>query len=144
MIIKVGERDESLEYGFRETCFGICVKDNVFFVTRKGKQFSLIGGGVEKNESKEQCLEREFLEEAGLKIKSAKDLCTVDCYWLANGNYPLRSLAHFFVVDVNDEQTQPSESGCELAEVPYDQIEQILPLPYQIAAVVYYKSMLGS
>jgi hypothetical protein len=51
--IILGNKDDNLKYGFRETCFGIYIKDNKVLVTydKKHNQYSLIGGGIEENES---------------------------------------------------------------------------------------------
>lgn len=127
---------------FRETCFGICEKDGKILLTQKitNKQFSLVGGGIEEGESHEDCLNREFAEEVGCKIKSLKELCDVDCYWLAAGKYPLRSLAHFYVVDVEGEQFEPTEEGHQPMWVETDKVESLCPLPYHKEAIKYYWS----
>ena len=69
--IIIGEKLENLKYDFRETCFGIYMKDNKVLVTydKKYNQYSLIGGGIESGENYKDTLEREFLEEVGIKIK---------------------------------------------------------------------------
>ena len=69
--IRLGDKDKSLKYDFRETCFGIYKKGNQMLVTfdKKYNQYSLIGGGIEPGEKKHDTLRREFLEEVGIKIK---------------------------------------------------------------------------
>ena len=125
---------------FRETCFGICEKDGKILLTQKieKKQFSLVGGGIEDGESHEDCLNREFAEEAGRKIKSLKELCDVDCFWLAAGKYPLRSLAHFYVVDVENDQFEPAEEGHKPIWIDKFQVKDFCPLPYHQKATEYY------
>jgi 8-oxo-dGTP diphosphatase len=134
----IGQKDQNLRYDFRETCFGICVKNNNIMLVKKKGQHSLIGGGLEKNETFEECLKREFLEESGLQVKKAKFLCTIDCFWLAAGKYPLESLANIFIVDIIDLRLKPLEVDHELCEVPLNNAMKLLPLPYQKKAIEYF------
>lgn len=102
--IVCGNKIADKKYDFRETCFGICERNGKMLLVKKDNQYSFIGGGIEKGESKQDCLRREFLEEAGLFIKSIKQLVNFDCYWLAANKWPLQSLANFYVVEVEDKQ----------------------------------------
>ncbi|MCK9575239.1 MAG: hypothetical protein M0R51_04715 [Clostridia bacterium] len=51
--IKFGIKKD-LKYGFRETCFGIVVKNDKLMIVKKDGQISLIGGGIGQNETHEQ------------------------------------------------------------------------------------------
>ena len=128
------------KFDFRETCFGICEKDGKILLTQKvsKNETSLVGGGIENGESHLDCLKREFKEEVGCVISSIKELCDVDCYWLAAGKYPLRSLAHFYIVDVENEQFKPIEEGHKPLWVYIDQLKNLCPLPYHQKAIEYY------
>lgn len=127
--IILGNKDENLKYDFRETCFGLYMKDNKILVTydKKYDQYSLIGGGIEEGENKEDTLRREFLEEVGIKIKNIKEFITIDCFWLAGGDYPMESLANFYLVDIDEYLDIECESYYEFVDI--DKLE--LPLPYQ-------------
>lgn len=140
--IKLGKKDETLKYDFRETCFGLYVKDNKILVTydQKYKQYSLIGGGIEDGEKKHDTLRREFLEEAGIKIKKIKHFVTVDCFWLAGGDYPMESLANFYLMDVDKYLDGEFESIYEFIDI--DKID--LPLPYQKKALELFKEYIKS
>ena len=46
--ITIGKREKNLNYDFRETCFGIVVRNEILFCTEKLNELSLIGGGIEK------------------------------------------------------------------------------------------------
>ncbi len=131
--IILGKNNNNLKYDFRETCFGLYKKDNKILVTfdKKYNQYSLIGGGRETSETKHDTLRREFLEEAGIKIKKIKHFITIDCFWLAEGNYPIESLAHFYLIEIDKFLDINSESGYEFIEVN----KLNLPLPYQKKAL---------
>ena len=46
--VVVGKKDENIKYDFRETCFGIVYKNDMFYLTSKKGEPSLIGGGIEE------------------------------------------------------------------------------------------------
>ncbi len=135
--IRLGDKDKSLKYDFRETCFGIYKKGNQMLVTfdKKYNQYSLIGGGIEPGEKKHDTLRREFLEEVGIKIKGIKHFVTVDCFWLAGGDYPMESLANFYLIDVDKFLDIKSEGSYEFVDID----KLVLPLPYQNKAFELFK-----
>ena len=54
----------------RETCIAFIVNDGKILISyEKNNQLMLPGGGIEENESLEDCLVREIEEETGLVIK---------------------------------------------------------------------------
>lgn len=136
--IIIGEKLENLKYDFRETCFGICMKDNKVLVTydKKYNQYSLIGGGIESGENYKDTLEREFLEEVGIKIKDIKPLFTIDCFWMAGGDYPMESLANFYSINIDEYLDVETESEYFFIDIN----ELDLPLPYQRKAIEIYTS----
>ena len=133
--ITIGEKLENKKYDFRETCFGICVRDNKMLLVKKKEQFSFIGGGIEKDENHEECLKREFIEESGFEIKEIAPFVTIDCFWLAAGKWPLESLANFYVVKVGNKICEPTEEGHEVQEVNLEEVMDVLPLPYHKKAL---------
>ena len=138
--IKLGTKEKSLKYDFRETCFGLYIKDNKLLVTydKKYNQYSLIGRGIQKNETKHEALRREFLEKAGIKIKNIKHFITIDCFWLASNNYPIESLANFYYIDIDKYLDIECESSYEFIDVNNINI----PLPYQKKALeLFIKEM---
>ena len=133
--IVIGERFQDKKFDFRETCFGICVKNGKMLLVKKKGQYSFIGGGLEENETHIECLKREFIEESGFEILSAKPFVTVDCFWLAGGKWPLESLANFYIVEVGERVCEPTEDGHTPEEVLLEKVEDILPLPYHKKAL---------
>lgn len=141
--ITIGIKKENVKYDFRETCFGIVYKDNQFYLTEKNGEISLIGGGVEENETHIETLKREFIEEAGLSIKNIEDFVTIDCYWITRNNDDMNSLANFYIVGINDEVIEPTEKSSKLLILK--ELKDKLPLPYQNEAInLFYQKYLGS
>ena len=128
--IIIGEKLESAKYDFRETCFGISLKDNKLLLVKHKNQFSFIGGGIEEGESHEDCLRREFIEESGYEILDINPFVTIDCFWLAAGKWPLETVAHFYIVEVGNKLCEPTEEGHVVEEIDLKKMKDILPLPY--------------
>ena len=137
-ILTIGEKFDS-KFDFRETCFGIVVHKSKILLVKKNNQYSLVGGGIEKNETFEDCLQREFIEEAGMTISHIKPLICIDCFWLAAGKYPMESKANIFVVDVDlNNIINPLEEGHIPEWVDIEKAKVLLPLPYHKEALDFY------
>ena len=134
----IGTKDNNIKYAFRETCFGIVEKNNEFYITLKDGNYSLIGGGIESNESHLECLKREFIEEAGLRIKSIKELCTIDCYWHTRSDIDMNSLSNIYIVEVFDEEYKPLEKNSILVKCTKEELLNNIVLPYQKEALKEY------
>ena len=139
--IVLGEKFKDTKMGFRETCFGLYVKDGKILVTydKKHNQYTFIGGGIDEGETKHDTLRREFLEEVGIKIKHIKHFITIDCYWLAGGDYPMESLANFYTIDIDKFVEIETEGNYEFIDIN----EVDLPLPYHKKALELFKEYLN-
>jgi len=138
--ITLGKKFVDRKYAFRETCFGICEKNGQILLTKNTKknEIAMVGGGIEKGETHRLCLEREFLEESGYTVESAEELCTIDCFWLAGGQWPMESLANFYIIKLSEKGGAPLEEGHQPIWVPVDEVENLLPLPYHKEAIKQY------
>ena len=136
--INIGEKKDT-KYGFRETCFGIVVENDKLMVVKKDGQLSLIGGGIDQNETHEQCIRREFLEESGYTISNKQEVVCIDCFWLAGNKWPLESLANIYVVEVDPStKVKPLEENHTIEYIDLLKAEELLPLPYHKKAIHYY------
>lgn len=138
----IGEELKDKITVFRETCFGLVIQDNKFLCVKDKNEISLIGGGIDKNENHEQCLRREFLEEAGRTINTIKELCVIDCYWQTKDGVYMNSLSNIFIVELTDEILKPQEDK-ETIFVDFESIIDLLPLPYQKEAIKQYFTKKG-
>ena len=59
----------------RHACRGIVIRDGKVLLSyeKKYDKYIIPGGGVEENESYQECCERELLEETGIKVKAVSD-----------------------------------------------------------------------
>ena len=60
------------ELNIRVGVYAVIIEDNKILLTRQWDSYSLIGGGVEKGETIEESIVREFKEETGLTIMPEK------------------------------------------------------------------------
>lgn len=140
--IVIGEKLENTKYDFRETCFGICVKNGKMLLVKKKGQYSFVGGGIENDETKEECLKREFIEESGYELLSVEPFVTIDCFWLAAGKWPLETVANFYIVKVGNKLCEPTEEGHVVEEIKLEKVDEILPLPYHKKALELFLNRL--
>ena len=62
------------------------------------------------------------MEEAGLTVTNISEFVTVDCYWFTRSKVYMNSLANFYIVEVSDEEVEPTEAGHELVKVTKEEI----------------------
>lgn len=136
MKVVIGEKEKNKKYIFRETCFGICEKNGKIALIFDKNQYSLIGGGIEEGESKEETVLREFEEEIGYEVKIIKQLCIIDCFWLAGGKWPMESLVNIFIVDILNKVNNNVENDLKFVEL--DKAIELLKLPYHKKAIEIY------
>lgn len=134
--IVIGDKSKFKNYDFRETCFGLNFKEEKALLIYDKTNYSLVGGGINENESHKECLIREFKEEIGYSIKNIKPLFTIDCFWLAGGKWPIESLANFYYVELDKKNSKDSESKAEYIHI--EKALDLINLPYQKKALEIY------
>jgi len=100
-------------------------------IGEKGEDISLIGGGIELNETEETTLKREALEEAGLEIIGMNKICDIDCYWKTRDNRDMESLTHIYQIEISDKIIEPLEVESKLVKMSINEAKNQLKLPYQ-------------
>lgn len=130
-MILIGEKNENIKYDFRETVFGIYLKNEELYLTKKGEDISLIGGGIELNETEETTLKREALEEAGVEIIGMNKICDIDCYWKTRDNRDMESLTHIYRIEISDKIIEALEVESKLVKMSINEAKSELKLPYQ-------------
>lgn len=103
-IIEIGTKRNGETYTFRETCYGIAQSNGKTLIvfSNKDGDYSLPGGGMEKGETKEDGLKREFLEEAGYEIEKAEPLVDAHMFVRNSKGFYIERLAHFFLVKIKE------------------------------------------
>lgn len=77
---KIFGTKENVSYTTRIGAYILPIKDNKIGVIKTPKGYFLIGGGKEENETDEQCIKRECLEESGCDITVQKKICSAEAF----------------------------------------------------------------
>ena len=80
VIHKVFGTKESINYIDRVGAYLIPVRDSKIGVVKTSKGYFLLGGGLDGDESHEECIKRECLEEIGYAVSVGNKVCSAEMY----------------------------------------------------------------
>ena len=111
-------------FKFRASAYGILKKGNKILLQRHPllNEFSLPGGGIEINETIQEGLIREYLEETGIRIKPIKLISVEDSFFTHNGK-DAHGILIFYEVEKIDGKLSINDE--DSAEVKYIALEQL-------------------
>ncbi|WP_296817839.1 NUDIX domain-containing protein [Brevundimonas sp.] len=106
-MIEFGATEPGLVYRDRPCAFGIVVRDNRIACVRveRGPRsyHDLPGGAIDGEETEEQALAREFIEETGLTVRGVTRLGEAAQRYRKSDGEPVRNLAGFWTADLVSE-----------------------------------------
>ena len=117
MELKIFGRElKDKEYRERPAVYAIIFnEDNNVAVIKTSTGYFLPGGGIEKNEDREQCLHREILEETGYEVEIQDYIgCGIQYLYSATFNCYLKSIGYFYIADMKEKVTDSIEKDHEL------------------------------
>ncbi len=134
---KTNQPEAEQIYTQRPGAYGILANDrNLLAIVKTSRGYFLPGGGIEANESEEECLIREFIEEIGIKIKIKEKICSGDCYFYATtSNKYIESLGQFYKCEIEEILNVATEVDHELVWLDPNEAIQLLYLDNQKRAV---------
>ena len=107
-----GYKKPTEQYVLRPSCYAIIFNStsSKIAVIQKGDRYFLPGGGMEGNETKEECLHRELLEELGWAIKIDQYIGNAARYFYAEKEdiYYLND-GFFYIANMVQKQTENCE-----------------------------------
>ena len=97
-----GLKRDGLSYLPRAGAYGILARDGKIVCARVGFDnftYDFPGGGVDPGETPEQAVEREFVEEVGLRARVVRKVTELLHYFIHDDGTPYNNLCHFFEVE---------------------------------------------
>ena len=106
-------------------------------VARVENRYYLLGGGVEGTESREECVRRECLEEAGCACVVGEFLCSAEWY-TQNAAGDAHYTQYYYTGRLLDKVAEPVEKDHKLVWLPIEQLRGKLHLEMQNWALEQY------
>lgn len=108
----------------RHTCRGILIRDGRILLGHEviEDKYIIPGGGMEKNETYEQCCEREMLEETGLVVRAADCFLEIEELFMN-----CRQVSRYFICEFIEDTgslnltEREQQIGCELVWMKLDE-----------------------
>lgn len=113
---QINQPNPAIHYTSRPGAYGLIMNEvGSIAIVKTSTGYFLPGGGIEGNESEEDCLNRECLEEIGMKVKIIKKIC-VSTYFFSstNLNKHLEIIGHFYECQMENILDIKSEDDHEL------------------------------
>ncbi|AIO19222.1 RNA pyrophosphohydrolase [Candidatus Izimaplasma bacterium HR1] len=111
------EKEDCIDVPYRTACRGIVIKDDKYLVVHLLKHdiTTFPGGGLEENETLEECVVREVLEETGILCKVIKKNISVTEYFI-DSKWTNVYFTCDFVKDTNQTNLVPEEVELQLVK----------------------------
>lgn len=101
--LQFGVARPGLDYVLRPTAFGLVFHDGKLACVRvdrgKGSYYDLPGGAVDGDETEEQALIREFVEETGMTVRPFARIGEASQYFLKSTGEPLNNSGGFWIAE---------------------------------------------
>lgn len=111
---KIFGTKENVSYTTRIGAYIIPVQNNKIGVIKTSKGYFLIGGGKEENETDEQCIKRECLEETGYDITVDKKICSAETFTHHEKIGYFHPVQTYYIGTINEQTQRPNETDHSL------------------------------
>lgn len=114
---------EDVVYIDREGAYLIPVLNNKIGVIKTDKGYFLLGGGLDKNESHEECIKRECLEETGYAAAIKEKICSAETYTTHPKLGYFHPIQSYYTGELKEKVSEPKETDHILMWVKYEDIK---------------------
>ena len=101
--LQFGTAASGLDYRPRSTAFGLVFADGRLACVRvdrgEGSYFDLPGGAVDGDETEEQAVVREFLEETGMTVRPLTRIAEASQYFCKSDGEPINNTGGFWIAE---------------------------------------------
>jgi 8-oxo-dGTP diphosphatase len=133
-----GKIEENIKYKLRKAVYAIILNnemDEVFSVKTKNNHYFLPGGGIEKDESPEDALFRELIEETGYAIKVQSKIGEAVRFFHSLNNAPIQNDAAFYFAQLEEKIKVPIAHDHSTEWVRIEEIDRYFVHEHHIWAV---------
>ncbi|MEH7443582.1 NUDIX domain-containing protein [Bacillus sp. JJ1122] len=110
-----GFKEDDVDYIYRPCIYGLIFnehKDKIAVIQTDDGNYFLPGGGLENEESHEECLLREGIEEMGMTLEIGSFIgCALRYFYSANDRSYYLSEGHFYFCNILCKSGKPTEDG---------------------------------
>lgn len=114
---------EKAEYIDREGVYLIPIHNSKIGVIKTAKGYFLLGGGLDGNESHEDCVKRECIEETGYIAVVKDKICSAETYTTHPKLGYFHPIQSYYVGELKEKVSEPIETDHILMWVRYDDIK---------------------
>lgn len=137
-IIKFGEQADGIDYSIRKGVYAVIFneqRNELATVQLTRGPFFLPGGGLEENESPEECLAREMLEETGHELIVGPYIGHAQQVYQSSQNGPAINDGYFYLAKIGGKIQEPVEEDHHLTWIPVSEAAQHLFHEHHLWAV---------
>lgn len=102
--LQFGTAEPGLDYRLRPTAFGLVFQDGRLACVRvdrgAGSYFDLPGGAVDGDETEEQALVREFVEETGMTVRPDERIAEAAQFFRKTDGEPINNAGGFWIAEL--------------------------------------------
>lgn len=102
--LQFGTAEPGLDYVIRPTAFGLVLREGLLACVRvdrgEGSYFDLPGGAVDGDETEEQALVREFVEETGMAVRPVSRIAAAAQYFRKSDGAPVNNTGGFWLAEM--------------------------------------------
>jgi 8-oxo-dGTP diphosphatase len=132
-----GDKLRGVHYTERIAVYGIVVNyDGKVATIKTPTGYFLPGGGSENEETHEECLKREFIEETGYEIEIGRYIGEASLYHITNTGQYKKGIGHFYNVKLKSEAVNKIEEDHELLWLEPNKCAKYLFSEHQAWAVL--------
>lgn len=138
--VECGNRIEGITYRERIGAYSLIVNpDSEIALVKRDNNYFLPGGGVEKDETYEECLKRECSEEIGYNIEVVQYVGKLSHYTKAiRREEYLKLVGHVHIANLLDSNSLKVEEDHELVWVPIREAAEKMQEEFQAHAIREY------
>lgn len=132
-----GSPEKGLDYYHRPGAYMIAIRNDLLYTVKtKDGDLLLPGGGIEGNETHEECVLRECLEETGYDVRVEDYICSADIYYTHPRIGPFHQIQFYYngVFGEKLANVSPDEESTGIYLLPLNELNRLY-LPIQRYAV---------